>query len=244
MAISTDLLNTVNGTTSSSTTTSSSSSSDETDPNAIQDRFLTLLIAQLNNQDPTNPLDNAQLTSQLAQLSTVTGIEKLNTSLGSLMTSLQTSQSMQSANMIGHGIFTAGDTVNLATTTSTGTDGTSTSKTQGVLGINLADKADKVVVSVLDSTGKVVQTVNLGSQDAGVIPVIWDGSTSSNGTSTGTAKDGKYTFKVTATNSGSAVTATTLSFGTVSSVSTGTSGVKLNVSGIGAVSSSDVVQII
>ena len=50
-----------------------------------EQRFLKLLVTQLNNQDPLNPLDNAQLTSQLAQMSTVTGIEKLNTALQSLM---------------------------------------------------------------------------------------------------------------------------------------------------------------
>lgn len=241
MAISSDLLNAVNGTTSTSTT---SSSADETSSDAIQDRFLTLLIAQLNNQDPTNPLDNAQLTSQLAQLSTVTGIEKLNTSLGSLMTEMQTSQSMQSANMIGHGVFTSGNTVNLSSSTTTDDDGNSTTTQQGVLGINLASDADKVVVSIVNDSGKVVQTVNLGAQSAGVVPVIWDGSTSSSGTATGNAKDGKYTFTVTASNAGSAVTSTTLSFGTVSSVSTTNGSVKLNVSGVGAVNTSDVVQII
>lgn len=242
MAISSDLLNAVNGT--SSTSSSSSSSSDETSPDAIQNRFLTLLIAQLNNQDPTSPLDNAQLTSQLAQLSTVTGIEKLNTSLGSLMTEMQTNQSMQSANMIGHGVFSTGNTVNLASSTTTDEDGNSTTKQQGVLGINLGSDADKVVVSIVNDSGKVVQTVNLGSQSAGVIPVIWDGSTSSEGASTGAAKDGKYTFTVTAKKGDSAVTATTLSFGTVSSVSTSNGSVKLNVSGVGAINTSDVVQII
>lgn len=44
-----------------------------------EQRFLKLLVTQLNNQDPLNPLDNAELTSQLAQMSTVSGIEKLNT---------------------------------------------------------------------------------------------------------------------------------------------------------------------
>lgn len=243
MAITSDLLTAMNGT-SSTSTSSSTSSNNDTSADAIQDRFLTLLIAQLNNQDPTNPLDNAQLTSQLAQLSTVTGIEKLNTSLGSLMTDLQTSQSLQSANMIGHGVFTSGNTVNLASSTTTDDDGNSTTKQQGVLGFNLASDADKVVVSIVNDAGKVIQTVNLGSQSAGVVPVIWDGSTSSNGTSTSAAKDGKYTFTVTATSGGSAVTTTPLSFGTVTSVSTVSGSTKLNVSGVGSVSASDVVQII
>ena len=50
----------------------------------LQSSFLTLLVAQLKNQDPTNPLQNNELTTQLAQISTVSGIEKLNTTLGSI----------------------------------------------------------------------------------------------------------------------------------------------------------------
>src|ERR1700694_5824808 len=71
-------------------------------PNSVQaqtDKFMTLLVTQLKNQDPTAPMDNAQITSQLAQLSTVTGINNLNTTLTSLQGSSQTSQA---ASMIGH----------------------------------------------------------------------------------------------------------------------------------------------
>ena len=70
-----------------------------------QDRFLTLLVTQMKNQDPLNPLDNAQVTSQLAQLSTVTGIDKLNGTLESMMGSYQSNQALQAANMIGHGVL-------------------------------------------------------------------------------------------------------------------------------------------
>ena len=60
------------------TDTTATKSNAATDPNAAQDRFLKLLVAQLNNQDPMNPLDNAQMTSQMAQINTVTGIQQLN----------------------------------------------------------------------------------------------------------------------------------------------------------------------
>src|SRR4051812_9579365 len=76
---------------------------------ADQDKFMTLLVTQLKNQDPMNPLDNAQLTSQLAQLSTVTGINKLNTTLETLKSSYQSSESLQAANMIGHGVLVEGN---------------------------------------------------------------------------------------------------------------------------------------
>lgn len=49
-----------------------------------QDRFVKLLVAQMKNQDPLNPMDNAQMTSQIAQINTVAGIEKLNTAVEGL----------------------------------------------------------------------------------------------------------------------------------------------------------------
>lgn len=82
---------------SSSTTTTKTAAEEQ------QDRFLTLLVTQLKNQDPLNPMDNAEMTSQMAQMSTVSGIEKLNTTLNSLVDNIGTSQSMQAASMIGKG---------------------------------------------------------------------------------------------------------------------------------------------
>src|SRR5262245_57095214 len=78
-----------------------------------QDRFMTLLVTQMKNQDPMNPLDNAQVTSQLAQLSTVTGIDKLNSTLESLMGNYRTSQALEAVSMIGHGVLTPGAGVDL-----------------------------------------------------------------------------------------------------------------------------------
>jgi len=71
----------------------------------LSSNFLTLLVAQLKNQDPTNPMDNAQLTSQLAQINTVSGIEKLNTTLGSISGQINSNQSVQATALIGHGVM-------------------------------------------------------------------------------------------------------------------------------------------
>ena len=68
----------------------------------LQGSFLTLLVAQLKNQDPTNPMQNNELTTQLAQISTVSGIEKLNTTLGSVSGQINSAQSLQAASLIGH----------------------------------------------------------------------------------------------------------------------------------------------
>ena len=68
-----------------------------TDPAAAQDRFLKLLVAQLNNQDPMNPLDNAQMTSQIAQINTVTGISQLNDTMKAMASQASAMQMMQAS---------------------------------------------------------------------------------------------------------------------------------------------------
>ena len=195
---------------------------------ATQDKFLTLLVTQLQNQDPLNPMDNAEVTSQMAQLSTVTGIDKLNSTLSSLMGSYQSAESLQATGMIGHGVLVPGSDTTLA-------------KGQAVFGIDLASDADKVKITVLDGSGKEVCSMDLGKQSAGVQALTWDGSTDSGAA----AADGKYTFQVNATTSdGTSVDATALSFGLVNSVTTGSAGVKLNLPDIGAVNLGDVRQIL
>jgi flagellar basal-body rod modification protein FlgD len=79
----------------------------------VQDRFMSLLVAQMKNQDPLN-LDNAAVTSQMAQLSTVTGIEKLNASMNTMSANMTASQTLQAASMIGHGVITPGNSLPLS----------------------------------------------------------------------------------------------------------------------------------
>ena len=238
--VSSDLLTAMNGTSSSSSTTTSSSSLDNNSPDAIQNRFLTLLIAQMKNQDPSNPMDNSQLTTQMAQLSTVTGISQLNNSLSTLMSNLNSSQALSTANMIGHSVLAPGNSIQLTSDTTKDASGTETTSQKAVFGVNLSGTASSVVVTIKDSTGAVVHTTDLGTQAAGVVPVIWDGSNDTGGK----VADGNYTFTVSASNNGTAVSASTLSFGTVSSVSTASDGVKLNVTNVGTIKPTDVVQIL
>ena len=194
-----------------------------------QDRFLTLLVTQMKNQDPLNPLDNAQVTSQLAQLSTVEGIDKLNASVGGLQTSYQTSQALQSASLIGHGVLVPGSGIDL-------TSGKS------AFGIDVTQASDDVQVSVLDASNKVVHTVDLGAQPVGTVPLAWDGTDNAGKQ----LPDGHYKISVTATSGGKAVTGavSALSFGQVNSVSSSAQGVKLNVQGLGAIDLSTVRQIL
>jgi flagellar basal-body rod modification protein FlgD len=195
------------------------------DPNSVQattDKFMTLLVTQLKNQDPLNPMDNAQLTSQLAQLSTVTGINQLNTTLTSLQSNFQSSETLQATGMIGKGVLVAGSDITL-------------SSGKAILGVDLGTAADKVVVNITDpSTGKVIQSMDLGAQPAGTVPISWDGVLDPNQLDASgkpvVLPDGKYSFSVTATLGQTQLTdATALKFDAVNSVTTGgTGGVKLN----------------
>lgn len=80
-----------------------------------EDRFLTMLITQLRNQDPLNPMDNAQVTTQMAQMSTVAGIQQLNNTLLAVAGQMDVSQSMQAANLIGKQVLVPGSKVSLGT---------------------------------------------------------------------------------------------------------------------------------
>jgi flagellar basal-body rod modification protein FlgD len=194
---------------------------------ATQDRFMKLLITQMKNQDPLNPMDNAQVTSQLAQLSTVSGIDKLNTTMGTLKDSYQSSQALQATSLIGHGVLVPGSTANLA-------DG------KAVLGMDLPGAADKVTVTIRDGSGNAIRKIELGPQAAGTLPLGWDGKTDKGAA----AANGQYSFDVSATSAGAAIKATTLSYDQVGSVSTGAAGTKLNLTGGGSAALADVREII
>jgi flagellar basal-body rod modification protein FlgD len=199
---------------------------------ADTDKFMTLLVTQLKNQDPLNPLDNAQVTSQLAQLQTVTGVNKLNETLETLKSSYQSSEAMQATSLIGHGVLVEGNTLNLA-------------GGKSVFGVDLATDADNVQVVVTDPrTGKDVATIELGAAEAGAMPLAWDGSSDS--VDAAMLADGKYSFRVVATRGGQPLTdVKALTLDTVASVSTNSKdGVKLNLASKGAITLADIHQVL
>ncbi|MGM3159994.1 flagellar hook assembly protein FlgD [Dickeya undicola] len=195
--------------TTSTTSTSSISGSTSAD---LQNSFLTLLVAQLKNQDPTNPMDNNQLVSQLAQLNTVSGIEKLNTTLGSISTQINSNQSIQAASLIGHGVLVPGTKVLVGNETTT------------PFGVELENAAENVTVNITDSSGKVVRSMELGSLSAGVHAYSWDGK-ASDGTA---APDGAYTISVSATSNGTQQVVEALNYAYVNGVVTNSSGALLD----------------
>lgn len=181
---------------------------------AAQDRFMTLLVTQMKNQDPLNPLDNAQVTSQLAQLSTVTGIDKLNNTIEAMQKSAQASQSLQAASLIGRGVLVPGSAVHLV-------------EGQSLFGVELAEPVDTLTAVISDAAGNPVRTLNLGPQSAGAAPLGWDGLAASGAA----VPDGVYQVQFAAQRGGQPVAVSALRFAEVMSVSTGSQGLQLNLSG-------------
>ncbi|CAM4300593.1 flagellar hook capping FlgD N-terminal domain-containing protein [Kerstersia similis] len=200
-----------------------------------QERFLTLLVTQMQNQDPLNPMDNAQVTSQIAQLSTVAGVNQLNTTLLALSGQLDVGQSMQAAALVGKDVLVPGSKVLLGGATGEDAQGQATP-----FGVDMQAPAAGVVVEVLDKNGTPVRRMDLGAQPVGVRALSWDGKDD-----TGTAlPEGAYFVRVSATASdGSAVPAETLSYGQVKSVVYTTEGLRLDLGLAGQVSLFDIRQI-
>lgn len=184
----------------------------------LQDSFMTLLVAQLQNQDPMNPMENAEMTSQLAQINTVSGIESLNDTLAGINGQLDTSQMLQAADMIGKGVLVEGDRVLV------GEEGATTP-----FGIELPRAADEVRITIRNAVGEVVRTFEPFSLDAGVESFTWDGMTNE-GT---VAPEGSYHVSVSATADGDSLVANTLNYALVSGVSIDGQGApKLDLGGI------------
>ena len=202
---------TTSGTSGAGSTASTSTAAAAKD---AADRFLTLLVAQLKNQDPLNPLDNAQVTTQLAQISTVSGINQLNDTVAALGASMGISQYLQAATLVGHDVVLGGNDLDLD-------DGNA----QG--GVQLSTAADHVTVAISDAAGNVVRTIDMGAQRAGTQYFDWDGKTDSGAA----APAGHYSFAVTATAAGKAVTFDTLMHATVEGIVSTSSGALLQLTG-------------
>lgn len=182
----------------------------------LQNSFMTLLVTQLKNQDPMNPMDNSEMTSQLAQINTVNGIQSLNDTLSGINGQIDAGQTLQAASLIGKGVLVPGDRILV------GEDGTTTP-----FGIELQQPAEDVKVTVTDGAGQVIRRFELGAQDAGSQSFSWDGKLD-NGTQ---APQGAYQVSVTTTGGGGDG-AICLNYALVSGISAGDHGPLLDLGGI------------
>ncbi|MEQ4616787.1 MAG: flagellar hook capping FlgD N-terminal domain-containing protein [Corticimicrobacter sp.] len=185
-----------------------------------QDRFLKLLVTQLQNQDPLNPMDNDQITSQMAQLSTVNGINQLNNTMLALSGQIDIGQSMQATSLIGRNVLIPGTSIKL------GSNSEDPSLREATpFGIDFMAPAANTTVQITDTSGKVVRTIELTDQKVGVVSVTWDG----NNDLGEAVPDGGYVVKVKAVDAdGKEVLAEALTSGGVRSVVYTADGLKLD----------------
>lgn len=164
-----------------------------------QAQFLKLLTTQLQNQDPLSPMDNAELTSQIAQINTVSGIATLNNSVTALSGQFMQMQALQSASLVGKQVTVPGDQLTIADGNATG-------------GFSLDSGATAVSVDVINTAGAVIGSIDLGVQTAGQHTFSWP--TGKNNVS------GGLTFKVSASSGASALSPTPLMTDTVNAINT------------------------
>lgn len=182
------------------------------------DRFLKLLVAQMQNQDPLSPMDNAQVTSQMAQINAVTGIEKLNTTVQGLSGQFVQMQALQGATLVGRDVVVPGNKLNVQEGVGTG-------------GFELTSAADNVKVEMLSPAGQVIDTMNLGAQSAGTHNFEWQA---------GTKPTAGATFRLTATSGATKLDATALMRDTVEAVNTSGESLTLELQNSGSVAYSKV----
>ncbi len=194
--------------------------------------FIKLLTAQLNNQDPTAPVDATQQLTQLAQFSQVTGISEINTTLKAIQDQLSakgsTTSPADALSYVGHNVLVPGDTAYPRTS-------------GGLAGaIELQGDASDVNVAVESADGQVLKSIALGPQSAGTVNFDWNGLTNAGAD----AGSGPFKIVVTANNAGKAVAAQSLVWAPVSSVSLPATGAPvLSLPGLGHVAATDVREV-
>ncbi|HWW20392.1 MAG TPA: flagellar hook capping FlgD N-terminal domain-containing protein [Steroidobacteraceae bacterium] len=190
--------------------------------------FLTLMTAQLQNQDPLNPTDSNQFLTQLSELSTVEGISQLNTSMSTLSNSMLSSQALTAASLVGQGVLAPA------------TSAFYTSGTAMTGAVQVPSGATNVVLSITNAGGALVDQLNVPAS-AGLQSFSWNG-TDANGQA---LPSGTYSISAAAQVGGSSQAASTLINGTVTSVTLGATGSSptLNTLQLGPVPLSSVQQI-
>ena len=203
----------------------------------LRESFMTLLITQLENQDPLNPMENSEMTSQLAQINTVSGIEELNSTLEGITSQMDANQALQASGLIGKGVMVSGQDVLVEQDD----DGNSYTTP---FGIELAEPANQVQATIVGNGGQVLRRYDLGSVDAGVQSFEWDGKNDQGEAVT----SGRYSVQLEATDSeGEKIESTALQYAVVNRVTPndGSGSVRLDLGAIyGQIGLNDVKQIL
>ncbi len=180
-----------------------------------QEDFLNLMITQLRNQDPFEPLQSGEFIGQLAQFGTVSGISELKETVDDLANSLISNQTLEAANLIGKNALVPSDSFALQE------DGS----VKGAIAVNAP--SNNVNVNIFDAAGNLVQTLPLGVSASGIQEFEWDGTDTSGNPVT----SGSYFFSSTGNQGESNVAFDTFAYKEIQSISLGenASSIHLNV---------------
>lgn len=170
-----------------------------------QDEFLKLMMAQLEHQDPMKPMDNGEFLGQMAQFSTVTGIEEMQKSLDNLATSFSSGQTLESTQLVGHEVLIESSAMPLNESDSTGGS------------FELSAASGEVNLDITDSAGKVIRQISMGEFSSGRHSFSWDGLDASGNR----APAGSYTASISAQQGEEFVAATVLTPRVIDSVEFG-----------------------
>jgi len=154
-----------------------------------KDAFLTLLLTQLQNQDPTNPMDNTEMTAQLAQFSQLEQLANMNSSIETMTGYIQAQNQFQTLTMIGKDVLAENDQISV-------TDGKMDHEASVI-----TTQSCKLTVYIVDSSGNQVARLDMGQVDAGEHKIDWK-VVNSIGKPVG---DGAYKFQVTAVDAAGTV---------------------------------------
>lgn len=194
-----------------------------------QSDFLQLLTTQLQDQDPTQPMDNSQMAAELAQFATLSTDQNIDSTLNTMSSNMtsnaQTSQVLNASNLVGKQVLVPSSTLDYTGSAVNGA-------------VNVSTAGD-VVVNITDSSGNLVNSIDLGDQQQGLAQFSWNG-TDSNGNA---VANGVY--NISANNGGGSAALDTYASGAVTGVGYGgsTTGTYVQVAGVGGVPLSQVAQI-
>ena len=207
------MITATHSTTAAATTAGATTGGSTANAAGSEDRFLKLLVAQLSNQDPMNPMDNAQMTSQMAQISTVTGVQQVNQAIKDLSAQLSSMQMLQSSSLVGRSVLVDGNKLPV-----------NNGKAGGA--IDLVSAADSVKIEILSAGGQVLDTIDLGARKAGRHRFDWD--------TAGRMTTGSVSYRVAAVQGDKPVSTTQLVRDSVDSVSTDSGTMNVQLHGLGS----------
>ncbi|MCE5388227.1 MAG: flagellar biosynthesis protein FlgD [Acidithiobacillus sp.] len=198
----------------SNSTSSSGTASSGASGLASASTFYNLLVTQLTNQNPLDPMSNSDLSSQLAEFSVANGVQAIQGSLTSLMSQINQNQGLQAAALIGKSVTNSGNSLTLSGGSAIGA-------------YDLSGDASNVNVLIQNGAGQTLAVLPQGSQSSGMQSFAWNGQDAAGQT----LPAGNYQFSVQASNGQSSVAANPYSIGTVTGVTLGSNGPQLQVSG-------------